>query len=44
VKDLRTGIESTNPTGVLDGDLNAFMEAALAHQVSGEDKAVEDIE
>jgi len=44
VKDLRTGIESTNPQAVLDGDLNTFMEAALAHQVSGEDKAVEDID
>ncbi|MEO0546575.1 MAG: peptide chain release factor 2 [Pseudomonadota bacterium] len=44
VKDLRTGVESTNPSGVLDGDLNAFMEAALAHQVSGEDKVVEDVE
>ncbi|MEL6745235.1 MAG: peptide chain release factor-like protein, partial [Pseudomonadota bacterium] len=44
VKDLRTGVESTNPSGVLDGDLNSFMEAALAHQVSGEDKVVEDVE
>ncbi len=44
VKDLRTGVESTNPQAVLDGDLNSFMEAALAHQVSGEDKAVEDVE
>lgn len=44
VKDLRTGVESTNPQGVLDGDLDAFMEAALAHQVSGEDKQVEDVE
>ncbi|MEO1398923.1 MAG: peptide chain release factor 2, partial [Pseudomonadota bacterium] len=44
VKDLRTGVESTNPSGVLDGDLNTFMEAALAHQVSGEDKVVEDVE
>ena len=44
VKDLRTGVESTNPTAVLDGDLNQFMEAALAHQVTGEDKVVEDIE
>ncbi len=44
VKDLRTGVESTNPAAVLDGDLNAYMEAALAHQVSGEDKVVEDIE
>ncbi len=44
VKDLRTGVESTNPTAVLDGDLNPYMEAALSYQVSGEDKAVEDIE
>ena len=44
VKDLRTGVESTNPNAVLDGDLNQFMEAALAHQVTGEDKVVEDIE
>ena len=44
VKDLRTGVESTSPQGVLDGDLNAFMEAALAHQVSGEDKQIEDVE
>ncbi len=44
VKDLRTGIESTNPNGVLDGDLNQFMESALAHQVSGEDKVIEDVE
>ena len=44
VKDLRTGTENTNPAAVLDGDLNAFMEAALAHQVSGEDKAVEDLD
>ncbi len=44
VKDLRTGVESTNPSAVLDGDLNEFMEQALAHQVSGEDKQVEDVE
>lgn len=35
VKDLRTGVESTAPSNVLDGDLNAFMEAALAHRVNG---------
>jgi peptide chain release factor 2 len=29
VKDLRTGWESSNPEGVLDGDLNPFMEAYL---------------
>ena len=30
VKDLRTGIEKGNPQAVLDGDLDAFMAAALA--------------
>jgi peptide chain release factor 2 len=30
VKDLRTGTETSNPSGVLDGDLDAFMAAALA--------------
>ena len=44
VKDLRTGVESTSPDNVLDGDLNPFMEAALAHQVTGSDGVVEDLE
>jgi len=35
VKDLRTGCESTQPSNVLDGDLDAFMEAALAQRVGG---------
>ena len=35
VKDLRTGHESTNPAAVLDGDLNDFIEASLAHRVHG---------
>jgi peptide chain release factor 2 len=29
VKDLRTGVESTNPLAVLDGDIDAFIEAEL---------------
>lgn len=29
VKDLRTGYESSNPTAVLDGELDAFIEAQL---------------
>ncbi|MDB5380806.1 MAG: peptide chain release factor 2, partial [Rhodospirillales bacterium] len=33
VKDLRTGIEKGNPAAVLDGDLDAFMAAALASRV-----------
>ncbi|MDA4843888.1 peptide chain release factor 2 [Hoeflea poritis] len=44
VKDLRTGTESTSPQDVLDGDLDAFMEAALAHRVHGGDEVVEDID
>src|SRR5262245_11228977 len=30
VKDLRTGVQTSDPGGVLDGDLDQFMEAALA--------------
>jgi peptide chain release factor 2 len=35
VKDLRTGVESTSPTDVLNGALDPFMEAALAQRISG---------
>ncbi|MCH8857974.1 MAG: peptide chain release factor 1 [Proteobacteria bacterium] len=34
VKDLRTGVEKSNPTAVLDGDLDDFMAAALAVRVA----------
>ncbi len=45
VKDLRTGVVSGTPDEVLDGDLDAFMEAALAQRIygGGPDK-VEDVE
>jgi len=33
VKDLRTNVETSNPNAVLDGDLDAFMAAALAARV-----------
>lgn len=39
VKDLRTGIENTNPTAVLDGDIDGFIEAALAERVGADAKA-----
>jgi peptide chain release factor 2 len=39
VKDLRTGVENTTPGDVLDGDLDAFMEAALARRIAGVDEA-----
>ncbi|MDW5317665.1 peptide chain release factor 2 [Rhizobium sp. PL01] len=42
VKDMRTGVSSTAPDDVLDGDLNQFMEAALAHRVNGGADAVVD--
>ncbi len=42
VKDLRTGVVSTNPTEVLDGALDPFMAAALAQRVTGEKVTVED--
>jgi peptide chain release factor 2 len=42
VKDLRTGVTSTNPFAVLDGDLDDFMAASLAHRVHG-DGAVADV-
>ncbi|BBE71397.1 peptide chain release factor 2 [Pleomorphomonas sp. SM30] len=35
VKDLRTGVESTAPGDVLDGDLDGFMEATLAQRAFG---------
>ncbi len=45
VKDLRTGVESTNPGGVLDGDIDAFMEAALAQRIhGGGPEAVDDLD
>jgi len=44
VKDLRTGVESGNPQAVLDGDLDKYMEAALAQRVMGGGEAVEDLE
>ncbi|WP_306117880.1 MULTISPECIES: peptide chain release factor 2 [unclassified Roseitalea] len=44
VKDLRTGVESTAPGDVLDGALDPFMEAALAHRVTGgEDADIDDV-
>jgi peptide chain release factor 2 len=45
VKDLRTGVESSNPSAVLDGDINAFIEAALAQRVHGDGgQQIEDLE
>ena len=44
VKDLRTGVTSTAPGDVLDGDLDRFMAAALSQRVTGEKVVVEDVD
>jgi peptide chain release factor 2 len=45
VKDLRTGVSTSNTGGVLDGDLDPFMEAALAQKAFGTAPGeVEDVE
>ena len=44
VKDLRTGVENTNPQGVLDGDLDEFMEASLSQRIDGGATQVADLD
>jgi peptide chain release factor 2 len=45
VKDLRTGVSTSNTGAVLDGDLDQFMEAALAQKAFGTGPAtVEDVD
>ncbi|MEZ5709478.1 MAG: peptide chain release factor 2 [Blastomonas sp.] len=44
VKDLRTGVTSSSPSDVLDGDLDQYMAAALSQRVSGEQVEVEDVD
>ena len=44
VKDLRTGVTSTAPDDVLDGDIDPFMAAALSQRVTGEKVTVEDVD
>jgi peptide chain release factor 2 len=45
VKDLRTGHTSTAPGDVLDGEVEDFIQASLAHKVKGGgDQVIEDIE
>lgn len=39
VKDLRSGHETSDTSGVLDGDLDAFMAAVLAKDVAGKSRA-----
>ena len=35
VKDLRTGVQTSDTGGVLDGDLDQFLEASLSHRLKG---------
>ena len=44
VKDLRTGVTSSSPDKVLDGEIDPFISAALAQRVTGETVDVEDVE
>ncbi len=45
VKDLRTGVETSDTQGVLDGDLDDFMAASLPARVSGAgEKPITDID
>jgi peptide chain release factor 2 len=45
VKDLRTGVQTSNTSAVLDGDLDEFMQAALAQKAfGGEPIEIEDVE
>ena len=45
VKDLRTGVSTSNTAAVLDGDLDEFMQAALAQKAFGTEPAqVEDVD
>lgn len=37
VKDLRTGVETSNTQAVLNGDIDRFLEAALAARITGAD-------
>jgi peptide chain release factor 2 len=45
VKDLRTGVSTSDTGGVLDGDLDQFMQAVLAQKAFGTGpENVEDVE
>jgi peptide chain release factor 2 len=45
VKDLRTGYQTSDTQGVLDGDLDGFMSATLALNASGKKRGdIEDVD
>jgi peptide chain release factor 2 len=41
VKDLRTGVETSNTQAVLNGDIDRFLEAALAARITGADTSAD---
>ena len=43
VKDLRTEVETSDTQGVLDGDIDRFLEASLASRLKGGTSKVEDL-
>ena len=44
VKDMRTGVTSSSPDDVLDGDVDPFMAAALSQRMTGEAVDVTDVD
>ncbi len=44
VKDMRTGLTSTSPSDVLDGEVDPFMAAALSQRVTGDKADVDDLD
>jgi peptide chain release factor 2 len=42
VKDVRTGVETSNTQGVLDGDLDTFLQASLAFKLKGTAETVDE--
>jgi peptide chain release factor 2 len=36
VKDLRTGVETANPSAVLDGEIDQFIEGYLRARIGGD--------
>jgi peptide chain release factor 2 len=44
VKDLRTGVESSQSDKVLNGDIDEFLQASLAQRIKGADAAKDDVE
>ncbi|MBE9554055.1 MAG: peptide chain release factor 2, partial [Proteobacteria bacterium] len=42
IKDLRTGAETSDTQGVLNGDIDTFLQASLAQRVAGDGEEDED--